>query len=257
MGNDETPTLSFRGFLRAVRLRREAVESFAEYPFSIPAIRHLERLEFPPGLTILIGENGVGKSTLAEAIAVKWGFNAEGGSRNFRFETKATHSVLRDYLVLERGIARPTDGFFLRAESFYALATEVDRLDASDPGFVKFFADRSLHEQSHGEAFLNLLNHRLLGHGFYIFDEPEAALSPARQLAVLVLLKRLLDQQSQIIMATHSPILMGFPGARIYQLRPEGISQVEYEDTEHYQITRDFMNSRESYLRHLFSEEEV
>ncbi len=250
------PKLGSRGFLHAVRLRREAVESFAGYPFSIPAIRHLDRLEFAPGLTILIGENGVGKSTLAEAIAVKWGFNAEGGSRNFRFQTKATHSVLGDYLVLERGIARPTDGFFLRAESFYGLATEVDRLDTADPGFVSFFGDRSLHEQSHGEAFLNLLKHRLLGHGFYIFDEPEAALSPSRQLSVLVLLRRLLAQQSQIIMATHSPILMGFPGARIYQLRPDGIAQVAYEETEHYQITRDFMNARESYLRHLFSEEE-
>jgi predicted ATPase len=243
------------GYLRAVRLKREEVPSLEAYPFSIPAVRNLERLEFSPGLTILIGENGIGKSTLIEAIAVKWGFNAEGGSRNFRFQTRDTHSILKDFLVLERGVARATDGFFLRAESFYGLATEVDRLDSEGGGFISYFGDRSLHEQSHGEAFLSLLQHRLVGGGLYIFDEPEAALSPRRLLSVLVILKRLLDQRSQIIMATHSPILMGFPGAVLYELRQDGISRVEYEDTDHYQITKDFLNARDRTLRYLLEDE--
>ena len=227
----------------------------ATYPFSIPAIVHLDRLEFARGLTVIIGENGVGKSTLIEAIATKWGFNPEGGTRNNRFSTKDTHSVLKDHLVLEKGAARPTDGFFLRAESFYAFASEADNLGRASPGHLAWFGGKSLHQQSHGEAFLALLKNRLGGHGLYIFDEPEAALSPARQLSVLVLLHDLLAQDSQCIMATHSPILMGYPGALIYEIGANGIARVEYEDTDHFRVTRDFLNGRERMLRHLFAED--
>lgn len=243
------------GYLRAIRLNREKVASFDVYPFTVPAVRYLERLEFSPGLTVIIGENGVGKSTLIEAIAVKWGFNAEGGSKNFRFETKETHSSLKDCLVLEKGLKRPSDGFFLRAESFYGMATEVDRLDLVDPGYFSFYGGKSLHEQSHGEAFFALLQNRLRGGGFYIFDEPEAALSPKRQLSVLVILQQLLAEKSQVIMATHSPILMGFPGALIYELGPTGVEKVDYEGTDHFRITRDFLNNRERMLRHLLQDE--
>jgi predicted ATPase len=243
-------------FIRAVRLAREKVPSFRKYPFCIPAVRHLERLPFGPGLTILIGENGVGKSTLMEAIAVKWGFNPEGGTRNFHFSTKDTHSELRNFIVLEKGTRRPTDGFFLRAESFYAFASEVDHLEKVDPGLLDSYGGKSLHDQSHGEAFLALLKNRLGGNGLYIFDEPEAALSPKRQLSVLVLIHDLIAQGSQCIIATHSPILMGYPGALIYEVGTEGIVKVNYEETDHFRITRDFLNKRERMLGFLFSDPE-
>jgi len=242
-------------FLRAIRLDRQKVPSFERYPFSIPAVAHLQRLELSPGLTFVIGENGAGKSTLIEAIAVKLGFNPEGGTKNSRFSTQDTHSDLKDFLVLEKGIKRPTDGFFLRAESFYAFASDSDRLEREDPGHLSWYGGKSLHEQSHRESFLALLKNRLGGNGLYIFDEPEAALSPQRQLSVLVLLHGLLAQGSQCIIATHSPILMGYPGALIYQVTAEGISKIEYEDTEHFRVTRDFLTGRERMLRHLLSED--
>lgn len=247
--------MSNDAFLRAVRLNREKVTSFKHYPFSIPAISHLDRLEFAPGLTVIIGENGVGKSTLIEAIAVKWGFNPEGGTKNYRFSTDDTHSELKDYVVLEKGLRRPTDGFFLRAESFYAFASESDKLERVSPGHLSSYGGKSLHEQSHGEAFLALLKNRLGGDGLYIFDEPEAALSPKRQLSVLVLIHQLLEQNSQCIIATHSPIIMGFPGALIYEINGEGIAEVEYEETDHYRVTRNFLNGRERMLGYLFSDE--
>jgi len=245
-------------FLRAIRLNRDSVPSFASYPFSIPAIANLDRLEFAPGLTIVIGENGIGKSTLIEAIAVKSGFNPEGGTRNYRFATKDTHSALKDYLVLEKGVRRPTDGFFLRAESFYAFASESDRLESmpsfsAKPNHLTSYGGKSLHAQSHGESFLALLKNRLGGNGLYIFDEPEAALSPQRQLSVLILLRDLLAQNSQCIIATHSPILMGYPGAMIYEITARGIGQIAYEDTEHFRVTRDFLNGHERMLERLFS----
>ena len=240
-----------RLFLTAVRLEREALKSFDEYPFSVPAIRHLGRMEFHPAVTFFIGENGSGKSTLLEAIALKLGFNAEGGSKNFNFATRETHSHLHEFIRIERGTGHATDNFFLRAESFYNLASEIDNLDVQY-GYGK----KSLHAQSHGEAFLSLLTNRLQGDGIYLFDEPEAALSPQRQLSVLTLLHRLVYHQSQIIIATHSPILLAYPNARIYQFTPEGITEVKYTDTEHYHVTRDFLNRHERMLEILLSAED-
>ncbi len=240
-----------RSFVNAVRLERDRVPDFNEYPFCIPSIRHLDRLEFHPAATFFIGENGSGKSTLLEAIAVKLGYNAEGGGKNFNFTTLATHSHLRDFLRLERGVGHPTDGFFLRAESFYNLATEIEKL-----GVEYGYGKKSLHAQSHGEAFLSLLLNRLQGDGVYLFDEPEAALSPQRQLSVLTLLHRLVYHQSQLIIATHSPILLAYPNARIYLFSERGISDIKYTDTEHYQITKDFLNRHERMLEILLSEEE-
>ena len=176
-----------RQYIAEVRLRREEVPSFAQYPFSLPAIRNLDVLQLHPAVTFVIGENGSGKSTLLEAIAVAWGFNAEGGSHNFRFNTRASHSELHEYIRLSKGIKRPRGGFFLRAESFFNVATEIERLDA-EPGpgapIGPAYGDRSLHEQSHGESFMALLMNRFHGEGLYLLDEPEAALSPPRQLAV-------------------------------------------------------------------------
>jgi predicted ATPase len=242
-------------FVRAVRLRRDTVASFDGYPYAIPAVRMLERIELHPHVTFLIGENGSGKSTLLEAIAVKAGFNAEGGSRNFRFSTKASHSPLSEALVLERSSRRPTDGFFLRAESFYTLANEMERLDAIKPGMFDSYGGRSLHAQSHGEAFLNLLMHRLEGNGFYVFDEPEAALSPKRQLSVLVLLHDLVLNASQIVIATHSPILMAYPHAKIIEVSGDGLREVVYTETEHYRITHDFLLRHERMLGHLLADD--
>lgn len=241
-----------RSFLNAVRLERDAVENFDKYPFCIPAIRHLKRLEFHPAVTFFIGENGSGKSTLLEAIAVKLGFNAEGGSKNFNFATRDTHSNLNQFICIERGIGHATDNYFLRAESFYNLASEIDNL-----GVEYGYGKKSLHQQSHGEAFLALLTNRLQGDGIYLFDEPEAALSPQRQLSVLTLLHRLVYHHSQIIIATHSPILLAYPHARIYEFAADGIKQVKYTDTEHYQITKDFLNRHERMLELLLSAEDA
>jgi predicted ATPase len=244
--------------VQSIRLLRERVPSFDAYPFNIPAIRSLERLDMHPQVTLLIGENGSGKSTLVEAIAVVAGFNAEGGSRNFRFATRRSESQLHTALRIARGTRRERDGFFLRAESYFNVATEIDRLD-SEPSFgppvIDGFGGVPLHEMSHGESFLALANNRLRGEGLYIFDEPEAALSPARQLSLLQIMWRLVKAGSQFIVATHSPILMAYPGARIYQLGPNGIDTVAYEDTEHYQITRGFLMDRERYFKHLLVDE--
>ena len=248
-----------RSLLNAVRLQREAVESFEEYPFCVPAIRHLRRLEFHPAVTFFVGENGSGKSTLLEAVAVKLGFNAEGGGGGLQFSTHDTHSPLHECLQLERGFGKPSDHFFLRAESFYNVASELDKIEGAFPSPVPFrsYGGKSLHAQSHGEAFLSLLTNRLQGDGIYLFDEPEAALSPQRQLSVLTLLHRLVYHQSQLVIATHSPILLAYPHARIYQFAAEGITEIKYTDTEHYHITRDFLNRHERMLEILLAAEEA
>ncbi|WP_049622487.1 AAA family ATPase [Frateuria defendens] len=233
-------------YVMEVRLRRERVPSFDQYPYSLPALRDFERLALHPAVTFLVGENGSGKSTLLEAIATACGFNPEGGSKNFRFATFASHSPLYEQLLLVKTHRRPRDGFFLRAESFYNVATEVDALGVGDS-----YGGRSLHAQSHGEAFLSLMTHRFRGEAFYVLDEPEAALSPARQLAMLARLHELVKRRSQFIVATHSPILLSYPDAWIYQIGEHGPERVRYEDTEHYALTRSFLNSPQSFLRNL------
>ncbi len=233
-------------FIRRVTLKRETVETFDRYPFSLPAIRSLEHIDLHPGVTFFVGENGSGKSTLLEAVAVSLGFNAEGGSRNFRFSTRSSHSPLHEHLRITRGSERPRDGFFLRAESFYNVATEIEKLDAGPGGSAPLadaYGGRSLHEQSHGESFLNLVMHRFRGRGVYILDEPESALSPQRQLAVLSRIHDLVGEGSQFLIATHSPILMAYPNASIYQCSADGISRIAYEETEHFQVTRDFLSN--------------
>jgi predicted ATPase len=233
-------------FIRAVQLLRDKVASFDAYPFNLPAIREFEQLKFSSPLTFFVGENGTGKSTLLEGIAVAAGFNAEGGTRNFRFTSRASHSTLHEFLRLVRGTTRAADGFFLRAESFYNVATEID-----GRGVTNSYGGTSLHEQSHGEAFLSLVNHRFSDRGLYILDEPEAALSPARQLALLVRIHDLIATGSQFIIATHSPILMGSPGAEILLFNEDGIAAAAYESTEHYTITRRFLDDREGMLKRL------
>ena len=218
--------------------------SFTHYPFSLPAVRHLDVLDLHPRVTFLIGENGCGKSTLLEAIAVSWGFNPEGGSKNFRFGTRPSHSDLHKFIRLAKGIKRPRDGFFLRAESFFNVATEIEKLD-SEPSFgppiIESYGGQSLHEQSHGESFLALMMNRFGEEGLYLLDEPEAALSPQRQLAVIARIHDLVNENSQFVIATHSSILMAYPDSFIYNLTTKGITRVDYCQTEHYQVMHDFM----------------
>jgi predicted ATPase len=231
-----------RHFAARVTLLRDKVPSFDEYPFSLPVVRTLESIELHPRMTFLVGENGSGKSTLLEAMAVALEFNAEGGSRNFNFSTRGSHSGLHEFLRIAKGV-RPRDGFLLRAESWFNVATQVEQLGVGDS-----YGRRSLHEQSRGESFMALLKHRFHGNGLYLLDEPEAALSPARQIEALQRFHELVRQDSQFVIATHSPILMAYPDALILQCTPSGIRPVRYEDTEHFRITRDFLLHRDKVL---------
>ena len=242
-------------YVADISLKRNEVESFDCYPFSLPAVRALETLELHPEVTFLVGENGSGKSTLLEAIAVACGFNAEGGSKNFNFGTRESHSELYRFLRVSRGHPRPRDGFFFRAESFFNVASEIENLDREPglgPPIGPSYSDRSLHEQSHGESFLALMVNRFGGKGLYLLDEPEAALSPKRQLAILTRIHDLVVEKSQFIIATHSSILMAYPNAYIYEFSQNGIERIAYEETEHYRVTRDFLANPERMMRVLF-----
>lgn len=242
-------------FASRITLQRDRVDSFERYPFNLPAVRSLDRLELHPKVTFLIGENGSGKSTLLEAMAVSLGFNAEGGSKNFNFGTRRSHSELHEYLRIAKGFKRPRSGFFLRAESYFNVATNIEELDDAPggPPIITFYGGKSLHEQSHGESFMALLMERFGGDDLYLLDEPEAALSPQRQLAALSRIHDLVLQKSQFIIATHSPILMAYPDATIYQFNKDGIQQVTYEETEHFQVTRDFLMNPQRMLHTLLA----
>ncbi len=230
-------------FIRGIQMKLENAGD--SYYKRIPAIHNLDTLDFEDNITFFVGENGTGKSTLLEAIAVCYGFNPEGGSRNFMFSSRDTHSDLHQYIRLIRGVKRPSDDFFLRAESMYNLATEVENL--SDPRFIQGYGGKSLHAQSHGESFLALLVNRFRGKGLYLLDEPEAALSPQRQLSMLIRIHEL-AKNSQFIIATHSPILLGIPNATIYSFDEGEIHKISYEETESYRVTKLFLESREQML---------
>ena len=224
------------------------------YPFCLPVVRNLTELHLNQPVTFFVGENGTGKSTILEAIAVNFGFNAEGGSRNFNFSTEATHSDLHKAITLAKGLLNLKDGYFLRAESFYNVATNIENMDKEpsfDPPVKEAYGGKSLHAQSHGESFLSLVQNRFFGNGLYILDEPEAALSPSRQMTLLALIHALVKNNSQFIIATHSPILLAYPNAEIYELKEEEIRLTTYKNTEHYTLTRQFLNNPEGVLKHL------
>ena len=235
-------------FIESVLFDRTRIEEPSHYAFDLPAIRGLSKLDLHPKVTFFVGENGSGKSTLLEAIAVANGLNPEGGSRNMMFSTRESHSHLHQILRLRRYHALIPDAWFMRAESLFNVATEIDSL-----GVQGSYGSRSLHEQSHGEAFMSLVENRF-SQGLYFLDEPEAALSPQRQLEFLVVIHKLSGLDSQLVIATHSPIIMSYPKALIYSFSDKGIAPIEYKQTEHYRVTRSFLESPERMLEHLFKD---
>lgn len=240
--------LSEKPYLQRVILNLPADTDTKGYPFSIPAVRDIENLSFHPDVTFFVGENGAGKSTVLEALALALGFSPEGGTRNVQLATTRSTSELHRFLRLIRGYRKPKDHYFLRAESFFNVATYMD-----DVGYLDGYGGTSLHTRSHGESFMSLLTQKLRGNGLYLFDEPEAALSPARQLAALSAIHELARNGSQFIIATHSPILLSYPNAKIVQFSEDGLSEVAYEDTETFSITRDFLNHYPRRLEQLLS----
>ena len=211
---------------------RERFPDADRFPYNLPAVHGLTTLAFHPKVTFLVGENGSGKSTLLEAIAVACGLNPEGGSQNFNFATRASHSSLGECVRLTRALATPVDSYFLRAESFYNVASELERLDKDElgaffgpPKLTPAYGGKSLHEQSHGESFFALFRNRFRDHGLYLMDEPEAALSPKRQLEFLGLLHDYVKRGGQFVIATHSPIIMAYPQSRIYSLDEEKVAR--------------------------------
>lgn len=242
-------------YLNRISLLKEKNLDFGNYPFTIPSISTLDELELTSNITFFVGENGSGKSTLLEAIAEKCNFNTAGGGRNNTYDVHASHSVLGDYIRLS-WMPKITNGFFMRAESFYHFATHIDELHNDGTDVYRSYGGRSLHEQSHGESFFSLFQNRFHERAIYLLDEPEAALSPQRQLAFLRILHDLTVRGNcQFIIATHSPILLGFPGAVILSFDGNQIEEIDYEQSAHYQITKYFLDHREKFLKEILEDE--
>ena len=245
-------------YIRSMSLREPLPRE--SYLNDLPVVKHL--MEYGIGfhrlVTFFVGENGSGKSTLIEALAVSQGFNPEGGTRNFNFHTADTHSELCNYLRVARGVLRPKDGFFLRAESYYNVASNIDELDREGgPGapIILSYGGVSLHRQSHGESFLALVEHRFSGKGLYILDEPEAALSPTGIIRLMQKMDELASNDSQFIIATHSPMLLTFPDAEIYQIQEDGIISIPFKETSHYRTTVRFLQNPESAINDILGRE--
>lgn len=238
--------------LDEVKVAIPAAVDTTQYPFCIPLIQQLSTISFPSQVTFLVGENGTGKSTILEAIAHHAGLGPEGGSKNIAFKTNQESTpVLAEYMTLSWR-NKPKDGYFFRAESFFNLANYIDDIAKFDASIYASYGGKSLHVQSHGESFLSFFANRLGNGGFFIFDEPEAALSPQRQLALMAIMHELCKtSNTQFIIATHSPILLGYPDATIYSCDGDRLTQILYTDTQHYQITKRFLDNPEQYLHQL------
>jgi len=245
--------MEFNGYLLSLRFNQEHLPE--RYPFNIPCLKYFRELAFHPNVTFFTGENGVGKSTLIEALAVSLGFNAEGGSKNFNFASKATHSELHNYLTISKSFRKPKDGFFLRGESFYNVASEIDKLDEElgGPKIIDAYGGISLHEQSHGQSFWSLFMNRFNGNGIYILDEPESALSATKQIAMLSKIDSLVDKNAQFVITTHSPILLAYPNATIYEMADGKITKVKYEESEIYRVYKSFLDNPKRILDNLFT----
>jgi len=238
-------------YLQQIGLKSETITTFNDFPFNIPAIKNLPIIRFHRDVTFIVGENGSGKSTFIEAVAQWLGLSKEGGTINTRLSERIDSS-LSNHLRGARSHHRPSDYFFLRAESFYNFATHLEDLYANDlKGVMDNYGVKSLHGCSHGESFLATMANRLRGNGLYIFDEPEAALSPTRQLTALSLIDQLVEKNSQFIIATHSPILLAYPRAYIYQFDETGVKRIDYEETAHFNITKSFLDNYKSVLQKL------
>ena len=251
--------------LRKISLLREKVADWESYPFCVPAIRALEELTLRSQVCFFAGENGSGKSTLLEAIAAHYGFGREGGTRSFLNDsTESNRSI--EPLVKALRLAftvRTGAGFYLRAESLFNAATWIDQTDKetafpglSGPPISAFYGGKSLHERSHGETFFTVIENKMRRDGLFLLDEPEAALSPQRQLAFLVLMHETVKRQkdAQFIISTHSPLLLGYPGAQIVSFDDGELREIGYEETAPLQIVRRFVNDREGFLAELFAE---
>ncbi len=234
-------------FIRGFNINWDRVEDYS-YLREIESLRNLSGYEFNKSITVFCGENGSGKSTLLEALAVSYGFNPEGGTKNYSFTTFDSHSSLCDAISLVKGISRPGGGYFLRAESFYNVATAEAEYSMYGGTPMHF------HEYSHGESFLRLVQNNFKPNGIYFLDEPEAALSPQRQLTLLLEIYNLAREDAQFIMVTHSPILLGIPGAEILSFDDGKIHKVNYEDTDSYQVTKLFIENKEQLLKRLLDE---
>lgn len=248
--------IDYNTYIREVKINKEKIENINEYPFSLPIIKCLEKLKMHPNVTFIVGENGSGKSTLLEAIAVAYGFNPEGGTKNFNFSTRATHSKLYEYITLIKGIKNPQNGFFLRAESMYNLATNIDEMDSIGGGarVIDSYGGISLHNQSHGESFFSVMLNRFSKNGIYILDEPESALSPSRQMSMITRIHELVKENCQFIISTHSPILMTYPDSIIYEIKNDKIKEVNVEETDNFQITKSFLSNKEKFLEILLND---
>jgi len=226
-----------------------------EFPFNLPLVSNGLEIEFTKPITIFVGENGSGKSTLLEAIAAKCGFSLTGGNRNHLLDESANQTALSSVAKLF-WLPKVTKGFFMRAECFFDFATQIDEIAKTDARVLSSYGDKSLLAQSHGESFLSLFNNRFGERGVYILDEPEAALSPTRQLSLLAIMNQMeKEEQNQFIIATHSPILLSYPSAEILSLDSGKLKPIEYKETEHYKLTKAFLENPERFFRHLFSEE--
>jgi len=244
-------------YIRSIELLENDSINWSRYPHNLDAVKHLKELDFHENVTFFSWENGSGKSTILEAIAVQYWFNPEGWSKNFNFSSKETHSQLETNIRIAKWISLPKDWYFLRAESFYNLASNIDDLDEEMsfwPPLIDSYWWTSLHEQSHWESFFSLFMERLWWNGIYIFDEPEAALSPEKQLALLSRIHELVIQKSQFIIATHSPILLSYPNAKIIEINSKGYHDISYKESQNYNVYKSFIDNPERIIEQLWIE---
>lgn len=233
-------------YIKEININWEKIENKDKYPFNIKAIRNIEKIKLDNSVTFLVGENGSGKSTLLEAIAISYGLNPEGGSQNFNFSTYNSHSDLYEYITLITTGNIPKTKYFLRAESFYNVASQINELKVNG-----YYQNKNFHECSHGESFLDLIKVRFYEQGFFILDEPEAALSPVRQMSLLCLINELVQKGCQFLIATHSPILISYINGIILDLDND-LKETKYEDTEIYNTYKIFLDDPYQMQNRLF-----